>query len=267
MNLWRGNGVEYTVTGREEVELYLDEDVLMQPLRWRKPRNVFVCSMTDLFADFVPDAWIAKIYAVEAMSARHTYMHLTKRPLRRQRFLSRFQSAAEWAEYLSDMEDEEGVIWEDEAGCQIGNSINGVLADGYNAGWPMKNVREGVTVCNQKEADELIPILLATTARCRFISAEPLLGPVNLTINRKFMVGFEEYAAPMNTLHQKFADHLDWVICGPENGPGARTVPTDLFRSLRDQCAAAKVPFFYKVSKKDGALLDSLEHRAFPKTA
>jgi len=300
MNVWRGNGVDYTVPGLDEVELYLDEDVLTQPLGWRKPRNVFVCSMTDLFAEFVPEEWIAQIYAVEAMCARHTFMHLTKRPERRRSFLTRFESAGEWAEYLSFLEDESGVLWEARSECHIANAINGVLAEGYNVGWPMKNVREGISVCNQKEADELIPILLATPASCRFVSAEPLLEAVNLTVTRRFFVGFEELIAPMNTLYQGFADHLDWVICGFESGPKARFVESavEIARSLRDQCAANGVPFFFKqwglwlppgqrgsygdalgtfengtckpmrlTKKAASALLDGVEYREFPKAA
>jgi protein gp37 len=270
INLWRGNGVGYTVPGLGEVELYLDEEVLMRPLRWRKPRNVFVCSMTDLFAEFVPNRWIRQIYAVEAMTARHTYMHLTKRPLWRQRFLSLFQTAAEWAEYLSGLEDEDSVYWDEEAECHIANAINGVLAEGYNVGWPMKNVREGVTVCNQKEADELIPILLGTPADVRFISAEPLLEDLNLLSLRIPCISCPDGAHGMDSLRGHNAPaKLDWVIAGCESGPDARDVDDDAFRSLRDQCAEAGAPFFLKQMKINGKLvhtplLDGVEHKAFP---
>lgn len=113
------------------------------------------------------------------------------------------------------------------------------------------NVWLGATVVNQLEADRDIPKLLATPARVRFLSAEPLLGPVDLTAIRVPLAG-ESYTEG-NVLAHKDSLNLgapraaiDWVICGGESGPQARPMHPDWVRSLRDQCAAAGVPFHFK---------------------
>lgn len=242
MNLWRGNGVGYTVPELAEVEIYLDEDVLFQPMRWRAPRSIFVCSMTDLFADFVPLAWIERVYAVMAMCGRHTFMVLTKRPDRRRAFLTEQPDAHAWAERLSALADGVNPCFHEDADCHIANAINGVLAEGFNVGWPMRNVREGVTVCNQDEANRLIPLLLQTPAAVRFLSCEPLLGPIDFSIIPRP----EEFHRSPYGWHQWWPKKLHWVICGGESGHGARPMHPDWARSLRDQCQAAAVPFFFK---------------------
>lgn len=230
MNVWRGNGVDYTVPALDQAELYLDQDVLAEPLHWRKPQNVFVCSMTDLFADFVQEEWIAQIYAIEAATARHTYMHLTKRPENRLRFLRRCCDAKQWADYLAAPCDE--YTWSEEFECLIANAINGVLAPEYNVGWPLRNVREGVSVEDQKAADERIPLLLNTPAALRFISAEPLLAPVGLARHFPHAHGMR---------NDKF-----WVICGGESGSQARPCDPEWLYSIVQQCRAAGVPVFVK---------------------
>ncbi|MGP8269092.1 MAG: DUF5131 family protein [Terracidiphilus sp.] len=295
MNLWRGNGIGYTVPELAEVELYLDEDALMEPMRWRKPKQVFVCSMTDLFADFVPENWISAIYAVEAMCARHTFMHLTKRSARRLEFLTKFHTTEDWAAYLSGAGGEDGSYFSEDAECHIANSINGVLAPGYNVGWPMRNVREGTSICTQKEADDLIPIFLQTPAALRFVSCEPLLGPIDLTRVDDNGDGYFSTLDGMMCCEGrgwKQGPKLDWVIVGGESGPRARPMHPEWARGLRDQCADADVPFFFKqwgeylpvtddsqgpyVVEIDsrrylkcgkasaGSLLDDTEHKAFP---
>jgi hypothetical protein len=136
--------------------------------------------------------------------------------------------------------------------------------------WPLPNVWLGVSVENQKAADERIPLLLATPAAKRFISAEPLLGPLNLTnlpalgLDRSDYVPTREdidddwrfsalgagdvYHGCGGDLISDGPEHpaLDWVICGGESGPDARPMHPDWARGLRDQCAAAGVPFFFK---------------------
>jgi protein gp37 len=87
-NRWIGTGLEYKPTHRDDIEIFLDEQMLQEPLRWRKPRRVFVCSMTDLFADFVPDELIARVWARMMGSTSHTFQVLTKRAARAQAFLS-----------------------------------------------------------------------------------------------------------------------------------------------------------------------------------
>lgn len=163
------------------------ESALDKPLRWRKPRRIFVCSMSDLFHKTVPSNRVYSILEVTQKTQQHQYQILTKRP-RKMR------------------------------GC-----INGFK--NRHGGLPLKNVWLGVTAESQTEADKRIPYLLDTPAALRFISVEPMLGPINLS---------------------EYIGALDWVICGGESGPEARPMHPDWARDLRDQCAAAGVPFFFK---------------------
>lgn len=113
---------------------------------------------------------------------------------------------------------------------------------------PLPNLWLGVTVCNQEEADEKIPLLLDIPAALRFISFEPLLSPVSLW--RWFPEGTCQ--KPAHEAGRKFIKNTEyengihWVICGGETGPGARPMHPDWVRSLRDQCQGARVPFFFK---------------------
>jgi len=112
----------------------------------------------------------------------------------------------------------------------------------------------GVSVEDQARADERIPLLLDTPAAVRWLSCEPLLGPVNLRRLSTFLFrGAEVLDALTGTLEGMFGDHcarrlprIDWVVAGGESGPGARPMHPDWARSLRDQCAAAAVPFLFK---------------------
>lgn len=169
--------------GRKFTDVATHNDRLGQPLRWKRPRRIFVNSMSDLFHLDVPDDFIERVFAVMAHAKQHTFQVLTKRPDRMRHV----------ARYIAD--------------------INGR---------PLPNVWLGVSVEDQETADERIPILLDTPAAVRWISAEPLLGPINL--------------------HER----LDWVVAGGESGPNARPMHPDWLRSLRDQCNAAGVDFLFK---------------------
>jgi protein gp37 len=119
----------------------------------------------------------------------------------------------------------------------------------------LENIWLGVTVCNQKEAEEKIPILFQTPAAVRFVSIEPMLGPV-------------DFGSDQLTKH--WGPGLDWVIVGGESGPGARPMHPDWVRSARDQCAAAGVPFLFKQwggcnKKKAGRMLDGKVHDEYPR--
>lgn len=164
----------------------LHPDRLDAPLKWRKPRRVFVNSMSDLFHADVPDRFIEQTWATMGATPRHTYQVLTKRHARMRTLLS------SWTPVTS--------------------------------GPPYANVHIGVSVENQQWADIRIPALRDTPAALRFLSCEPLLRPlgdIDLT-------------------------GIGWVIVGGESGPGARPMNPNWVRSLRDQCAAAGVPFFFK---------------------
>jgi protein gp37 len=203
---------------------------LTMPLRWRKPRKVFVNSMSDLFHADVPDDYIAQVFAI--MSAgHHTYQVLTKRHARMRSLLStpEFRTSVEALR--------NGPLW----------SIPGEMV------WPLPNVWMGVSVENQKWADIRIPALLDTPAAVRWISAEPLLGPVEL--NPYWVLGeptwgreYPEPTSPNGVLVQDLVTKpgLDWVVVGGESGPGARPMHPAWARSLRDQCTHANVPFLFK---------------------
>lgn len=196
-------------------EVRLNEQWLDQPIRWMRPRRIFVCAHGDLFHEDVPDEWIDRVFRIMAMAKRHTFQVLTKRPGRALRYL--------------DAPDRE-------------------LAIRSNAlAWPLPNVWLGTSVEDQATADERIPHLLAAPARVRFLSAEPLLGPVALT-SEYLTAKLGAYPFPGLPREDRttIADMLDWVIVGGESGKHARPMHPDWARSLRDQCVAAGVPFFFK---------------------
>lgn len=209
--------------------LAVHDDALSIPLRWRRPRRIFVNSMSDLFHDEVPDPFIGKVFAVMRAADQHVFQVLTKRHARMRSLLA--GNVHDW--YVAELR---------------------TLAPGLAPTWPLPNVWLGVSVEDQKWADIRIPALLDTPAAVRWISAEPLLGPVDLTciarpsaqqpemlldvLGRRYGVpGI--WQAPMSA-------GLDWVIVGAESGPGARPMDQSWARSLRDQCAADGVPFFFK---------------------
>lgn len=220
------------------------EKHLHDPIRWRKPKRVFVNSMSDLFHERVTDGELDRIFGVMALSAAfgrgHTFQILTKRPERMRDYLLNV-TVDRIAEACDD----------DEEQCHIANSLNGVLGHGRNAGWPMRNVWLGTSVENQAAADERIPFLLDTPAAVRFLSCEPLLGPVTLDvpahsgpIRIDALTG--GWAVPRNdgTHHQE--PRIHWVIVGGESGRNARPMHPQWARDLRDQCVEASVPYFFK---------------------
>ncbi|SLE12988.1 bacteriophage protein gp37 [Mycobacteroides abscessus subsp. bolletii] len=211
---WRGTRGHYFANGFD-VQLRLDK--LDLPLRWTKPRRIFVNSMSDIFHDKVSDEYIAKVWAVMAAAPRHTFQVLTKRHARMRSLLNNgtfFETVADYAlEFDRD-------IWRRWQAAQ-------------NA-WPLPNVWLGVSAEDQKRADLRIPALLDTPAAVRFVSAEPLLGPIDL------------HADPIGKDSVFWIGRLDWVIVGGESGPSARPMHPDWARSLRDQCIGAGVPFLFK---------------------
>ncbi len=213
---------------------------LDQPLRWRKPCRVFVNSMSDLFHEAVPVEFIDQVFAVMAACPQHIFQVLTKRP---QRML----------DYLRDTSIKTlGVWWTTIFECLERPEPP------MPKTWPLRNVQLLVSVEDQETADERIPPLLLSPAAVRGISAEPLLGHVDLRkirIGNSWIKGGFAHDWRVNCLRPQtiFPEdghvHLtgiDWVICGGESGPGARPMHPDWARSLRDQCQAAGVPFFFK---------------------
>lgn len=202
----------------------LHPDKLEQPLRWKKPRQVFVPSMGDLFHEDVDEKYIAKVLAICDLAREHTYMILTKRPSRMASLFNDedFQFHVGW--FQSQVVREFGLPEPKEIGS-----------------WPLKNVWLGVTAENQQRADERIPILLQIPAAKRFVSVEPMLELINIIRSCDVVLGDGNIPA-VDGINR----WLHWIICGGETGPGARPVHPDWVRSLRDQCIAANVPFFFK---------------------
>ena len=227
-------------------EVRLNEDWLIQPLKWKRPRRIFVCAHGDLFHENVPDEWIDRVFAVMALAPQHTFQVLTKRSARMRDYMDRA---------CGRIGDQAMALRRTPLCIAKGLGPNGLGPLGHiepgRQWWPLPNVWLGVSVEDQARADERIPDLLETPAAKRWISAEPLLGPVDLT-NITGAEKSREYGSPVHGWSAIWKNNglgrawLDWVVVGGESGPGARPMHPDWARSLRDQCQAAGVPFFFK---------------------
>jgi protein gp37 len=219
-------------------DVTLHAERLAAPLRWRKPARVFVNSMSDLFHDAVPDEFIARVWAVMAATPQHTYQVLTKRH-------GRMRSLLNSGEFSM-------VQVADEA-------IEGLGLDGIP--WPLPNVWLGVSAEDQRRAELRIPALLDTPAAVRFLSCEPLLGPLDLSPWLKHVQRACERCNPggprdwqsghlwgrcVCACHPERPPRPDWVIVGGETGPGARRMELGWAASLVDLCRIAGVPVFVK---------------------
>lgn len=217
----------FRIKGRRFVkgatDLQLHPDRVGQPLHWRIPRRVFVNSLSDLFHPDVPDTFVDDVFAVMALTPRHTFQVLTKRPDRMRRYLS---SPHRRGRVI-------GVAWE-----MLGHPPLHKYKHDNIVGrpWPLPNVQIGVSAENQRWFEDRVGELVFTPAAVRFVSLEPLLGPIDLILDRL------DIAAD----HQATDGGLDWVIVGGESGPKARPCQLDWIRSIVQQCAAAGVPCFVK---------------------
>ena len=222
----------------------LNTDWIGQPLRWQQPRKIFVAAHGDLFHENVPDAWIDLVFAVMALSQRHVFQVLTKRPERMRDYVlgANFRPAQLISSYLVFGEHPSIAITEHDRQlmAQCGMEWRSGSSAAELAKLPLPNVWLGTSAEDQRTADERIPALLGTPAAVRWISAEPLLGPVEIDDS---LAG------------------LGWVVAGGESGPSARPMDPSWPRSLRNQCICARVPFFFKqwggpTAKAGGRLLD-----------
>lgn len=208
--------------GKNFTDVQCHPERLEIPLHWRKPRKIFVNSMSDLFHEDVPLAFIWDVWSIIQQAPQHTYQILTKRP-------ERMFEALKTIDFIQP------------------------------------NVWIGVSVEDQATTDERIPWLLKTPAAVRFVSYEPALGPVHFSHTDSRLIGQNSHSSlwEQNTvnwltgeayiLQAGSTDHfhgigtkIDWIIAGGETGPGARPAHFDWFRSVRDQCVEAHVPFFFK---------------------
>lgn len=181
-----------------------DNNRIAQPRHWKKPRRIFVCSMGDLFHESVAAEAILRVYATMEYASHHTYQVLTKRPQRMLRWHQRYK--AERGRWFTEHNPH---IW------------------------------HGISAENQAALARRMPALLETPLPIRFVSLEPLLGPINLKPYLWKEAGPHWPGTnPPSGLH--------WVIVSAESGPGARPMKEDWVRSIRDQCIEAGIPFFYK---------------------
>lgn len=192
---------------RGDVTVFLDDAMLLRPLRWRRPRQIFVCSMTDLFADFVQPQWIDAVFAVAALTPWHTYQVLTKRAARMRRYLS----ATTARDVIV------GRAWE-----MLGHLPN-FKHDILNTQWPMPNVHLGVSIEDQRRCDERLPDLKAAPAARRFVSFEPLLEAVTADLHG-----------------------IDLAIIGGESGRRARDCEIAWVRAMVEQARRADCAPFVK---------------------
>lgn len=224
----------------------LHPDRLEAPLHWRKPRRVFVNSLSDLFHEDVPNKFIAAIFGVMAACPQHAFQVLTKRP---ERMLSWFQWVQSHRPAVTRELIKQGGAWPkiDEYSAESllcvfsAREVLEPLSRVVLTAWPLPNVWLGVSVEDQQTADERIPILLQTPTAVRFVSVEPLLGPVDL---REVNPIDDFYIDALDTPDQSFK--LNWVIVGGESGPKARPCDVAWIRSIVRQCEKAAVPCFVK---------------------
>lgn len=200
---------------------------LTEPLKWRKPRMVFVNSQSDLFHESVPFEFIDRVFAVMALCPQHTFQVLTKRPERMREYVTR--------------DGDHPTRRVRDATYQFDKAAYERL-DLSGDGWPLPNVWLGVSVEDQARADERIPVLMQCPAAVRFLSCEPLLGPVDMSA----FFGGAYVGMPGDVVHPNYNFGIGWVIVGGESGPKARSCDVAWIRSIVKRCKAAGVACFVK---------------------
>ncbi|MCK0531756.1 DUF5131 family protein [Sphingobium agri] len=219
-----------------------DDKELLKPMGWKKPRRIFVCSTSDLFHESVPDEWIDQVFAVMALCPQHIFQVLTKRADRMREYLTARKTAAPIMVPVGD-----GTLGQ--------HPFNNELK-------VPSNIWLGVSVEDHERALLRIPDLLATPAAVRWLSCEPMLGPIFLTdvadgcstvltpecwgdCDCSSLFGYDP-GCRRNGGDGTLIRKIDWVVVGGESGPGARPMDPEWPRTLRDDCHDADVPFFFK---------------------
>lgn len=237
-------------------EVRFNKQWLPQPLRWTSPRMIFVCAHGDLFHENVPDAWIDQVFAVMAMCPHHTFQVLTKRPERAAQYLDQTnvddgREIAEiacdvWQQHRGNWRNMPSTIGHQQRKTEWGNEIDFWLEQ-----WPLPNVWLGTSVSDQASANARIPQLLQAPAAIRFVSAEPLLGPVDLThIVYDDVVAINALTgeAGVPVAHRPSGAAINWVIAGGESGRSARVRPMhpDWVRAIAVACNHHGTAFHFK---------------------
>ncbi|HBV97426.1 MAG: hypothetical protein JL50_08355 [Peptococcaceae bacterium BICA1-7] len=246
--------------GRKFTDVQCHQERFEQPLRWAKPRLIFVNSMSDLFHEAISMEFLDEVFAVILACAvlenrSHIFQVLTKRPKRMFEYFSSrtpIEHLKAWAKAGNWIHLKDPDVCIDEYVSQFATYTpykNGKYTESYqewNAPeklWPLKNLWLGVTAEDQRAADERIPILLQIPAAIRFVSVEPMLGSIRLD---KQFTKLTKEGKPAYPCDENYLFDLDWVICGGESGPSARPMHPDWLRNLKNQCMVAGVPFFFK---------------------
>ncbi len=224
-------------------EVRFNEQWLDDPLRWRRPRMIFVCAHGDLFHEDVPDAWLDRVFAVMALCPQHVFQVLTKRPERMRAYLRRFYGGPDGRVVQRLVAAHSG---NKDCPTWIGDACQWSTPRPLS---PLPNLWLGVSCEDQARADERIPALLETPAVVRFLSCEPLLGPVDLTnidptgIHRR--CGSSGWSALWagNAVGRPC---LDWVIVGGESGRHARPMDVQWAEAIVAQCREAGTKVFVK---------------------
>lgn len=260
------------------------DKALYEPIKWKKPRKVFVCSMGDLFHEKVNFHDIDLIVSLVALLPQHQFLFLTKRPMRMKEYFAGERDEGITSGYIQEITRASGG-----RGDKQFRYFPGIwqrIEPPKTWQWPLPNLWLGVTVCNQAEADEKIPVLLDTPAAGRFVSVEPMLGPVDFRqwlVKDRFYtakcprcgwIGSSEHCGSSDYWSQDgcecpkcctecddFSDDrkLDWMICGGETGPDARPLHLDWVRSLRGQCQESDTPFFFKQWGEYGPTAENIQ--------
>lgn len=232
----------------------LIEEHLYDPLGWQVPRRVFVNSMSDLFHEKLTEDDIAQVFAVMALAPRHTFQVLTKRAAEMQKLLA----GPSFRELLDSWIEITAFQFTDPHDRRT-DDLRATAPDVQDDDdWPLPNVWLGVSVEDQQRANERIPLLLQTPAAVRFLSCEPLLGPVDIL-------------EAIRVLHRNVGDFhpvfmqpggIDWVIVGGESGPGARPCDVQWIRAIVEQCQQNDVAVFVKqLGSEPGFKLEDEERR------
>ncbi len=223
--------------GREFGDVRIHPEVLEQPLRWNRHRRIFVNSMSDLFHPSVPDDFIDRVFAVMALAKQHTFQILTKRPERMKSYMD-LSGDTRWAAI------EKAMVMNDWK-----FNISDKFRDLDRGLFPPPNVWLGVSVEDQKTANERIPLLLETPSLFRWVSIEPMIGPVSFRWAPWHETYYEDPKLQPGYVRMNHLDGLrriDWIVAGGESGPDARPMDAGWVRILAGECQEAGVPLFVK---------------------